>query len=108
MERVPSFVKNMAKMAILRYAQDRGHTVISSSIVDEAMETLMPQAAKQAMSAGLYGRLEKAEEEILWEEDAQRELRKIADPSVREQVKLRVEKSVKIKGLRHVTREDIL
>ena len=138
MERVPSFVKNMAKMAILRYAQDRGHTVISSSIVDEAMETLMPQAARQAMSgtppplrlnsgqaypspiegdgkregvksevaAGFS--LRPDDEKILWEEDAQRELQKITDPSVREQVRLRTEKSVKIKGLRHVTREDIL
>ena len=37
-ERVPSFVRNMARMSILRYEQDKGHTVISSSIVNEAMD----------------------------------------------------------------------
>ncbi len=119
MERVPSFVRNMARMAILRFAQDKGHTVISSSIVDEAMEALMPKGARQAMMAGGGREAEVRspgpeaeskgdEEEILWEEDALKELQKIEDPSVREQVRLRTEKRVKIKGRGHVTREDVV
>lgn len=135
MERVPSFVRNMARMAILRYAQDRGHTVISSSIVDEAMEALMPRAAREGMSGG-SGHVgadfslrpmtaqakacddsprnmpevisKESEEDILWKEAALGELEKIEDPSVREQVRLRTEKRVRIKGRRYVTREDVV
>jgi len=118
MERVPSFVKNMARMAILRYAQDKGHTVISSSIVDEAMDAFMPQGARQGMSGGMGGEAgvisQKSEEgskgdeeEILWEVEALWELQKIEDPSVREQVRLRTEKRVKIMGRRYVSREDV-
>lgn len=40
MEKVPGFVRNMARMAILRYAQEKGHTVISSAVVDDAMRGL--------------------------------------------------------------------
>ena len=49
MERVPSFVRNMARMAILRYAQEHGHTVITQRIVEEATAQLMPSHAEQAM-----------------------------------------------------------
>jgi len=115
MERVPSFVRNMAKMAILRYAQDKGHTVISSSIVDEAMDALMPKAAREAMmgmgrgvSPGPGFVPHGYDEQIHWEEEALEELQKIEDPSVREQVRLRTEKRVRIKGLKNVTREDLL
>jgi len=119
MERVPSFVRNMARMAILRYAQDKGHTVISSSIIDEAMALFMPQGAMQAMPAGGGEEAEMKsqeseagskgdEEEILWEVEALWELQKIEDPSVREQVRLRTEKRVKIMGRRYVTRDNIV
>ena len=49
MERVPSFVRNMARTAILRYAHEHGHTVVTSSIVDEAVGDLLPASAMQAM-----------------------------------------------------------
>lgn len=58
MQRVPSFVRSMARMAILRYAQERGHTVITESIVEEATAQLMPGHAEQAMEeiVGAYDR----------------------------------------------------
>ena len=58
MERVPSFVRSMARMAILRYAQEHGHTVITESIVEEATAQLMPAHAGQAMEeiVGAYDR----------------------------------------------------
>lgn len=127
-KRIPSFVRNMARMAILRYAQDKGHTVISSSIVDEAMGVLMPKAAREAMmgdgknvaatlkqvQSSLHNELVtdskdiNDDEKLIWEEEALQELQKIEDPSVREQVRLRTEKRIKIKGIRHVTREDLI
>lgn len=47
-ERVPEFVREMARMAILQYAQQRGHTVITEKIVDEATATLCPGHARNA------------------------------------------------------------
>ena len=37
MKNVPSFVQNMARAAILRYAQERGHTVITENIPSKAL-----------------------------------------------------------------------
>ena len=117
MERVPGFVKNMARMAILRYAQEKGHTVINSSLIEEAMGKFMPQGAMGAMEMGGMGKcshgghegLKPSEDEkMVWEDDAVRELHKIEDAAVREQVRLRVEKRVKMKGQRSVKRDDIL
>ncbi|MCL4746716.1 MAG: universal stress protein [Burkholderiaceae bacterium] len=42
MDRVPEFARGMARMAILLYAQQRGHTVITEQIVDEATASLCP------------------------------------------------------------------
>jgi nucleotide-binding universal stress UspA family protein len=58
MQRVPSFVRSMARMAILRYAQEHGHTVITESIVEDATAQLMPGHAEQAMEeiVGAYDR----------------------------------------------------
>ncbi|MCR4300076.1 MAG: universal stress protein [Sulfuricaulis sp.] len=50
MQKVPAFVRNMARMAILRYAQERGHTVITEKIVEQATAELCPGHAKQAMA----------------------------------------------------------
>ena len=49
MERVPSFVRNMARLAILRYAQEHGYTVITERVVEDATAKLMPHYAKQAI-----------------------------------------------------------
>nr|VFJ92905.1 MAG: Nucleotide-binding universal stress protein, UspA family [Candidatus Kentron sp. LFY] len=41
MERVPGFVRDMARRAILRYGHERGHTVITERLVEEATATMM-------------------------------------------------------------------
>lgn len=40
--RVPEFARKMARMAILQFARERGHTVITERIVDEATDVLCP------------------------------------------------------------------
>ncbi|MBI3988143.1 MAG: universal stress protein [candidate division NC10 bacterium] len=45
MERVPQQVRGIARTAILRFAIEQGHTVISSKVIDQAMELFMPGAA---------------------------------------------------------------
>jgi len=43
MERVPAFVQGIARTAVLRYAIEKGHSVVSSSVIDEVMAIFMPQ-----------------------------------------------------------------
>ncbi len=45
MQRVPKLVVGIARTAILRLALERGHSVITSSLLDEAMERFMPKRA---------------------------------------------------------------
>ena len=109
MARVPGFVQNMARMAILKYAQEKGHTVISSSLIDETMGKFMPQGAMGSAGAGMCPHSSSSEDEKMgWDEDAMEELRKIGDTTVREQVRLRVEKRAKMKGAKGVRREDVI
>ena len=45
MERVPKLVVGIARTAILRLALEKGHSVVTSSLLDEAMERFMPKQA---------------------------------------------------------------
>ena len=99
MERVPSFVRNMARMAIMRYAQEHGHTVITQKIVDEATAQLMPSHAEQAMGeivaaydAGELKRKPAAEDALRWSDEAVTLLLTVKDLSVRGNLSMRAEK----------------
>jgi Proto-chlorophyllide reductase 57 kD subunit len=43
MERVPDFVRGIARTAVLRHAIEKGHSIVSSSVIDEVMAIFMPQ-----------------------------------------------------------------
>jgi nucleotide-binding universal stress UspA family protein len=45
MNRIPPLVVGIARTAILRLALEQGHSVITSSLLDEAMERFMPKQA---------------------------------------------------------------
>ena len=45
MKRVPEMVRGIARTAIYRLAVEKGHSVISSDLLDEAMERYMPKSA---------------------------------------------------------------
>ncbi len=47
MTRVPPQVKGIARTAILRLAVEKGHSVITSSLLDEAMDRFMPKSASE-------------------------------------------------------------
>lgn len=49
MERVPSFVRGVATTSILRWAMERGHSVITLQVINSAMGDLLPPSAAQAM-----------------------------------------------------------
>jgi len=49
MDRVPEQVRGVARTALLRYAIEQGHTVITSKVIDEAMALFMPVRTSEAM-----------------------------------------------------------
>jgi len=101
MQNVPSFVRNMARMSILRYAQERGHTVITERIVEEATAELMPGHAEEAMQeivdAYDAGELKSPlnDKPIRWTDEATLLLRTIEDLSLRGNLSMRAEKKAR-------------
>jgi len=49
MEKVPAAFRSITRTAISRYAMERGHSIISSSIIDLAVGEVMPEHAARAM-----------------------------------------------------------
>lgn len=101
LQRAPSFVQNMARMAILRYAQERGHTVITESIVEEATATLMPARAEQAMAkiieaqdSGAFNS-DEVGNAMSWSDEALSQLNQISDSSLQDNIRLRTEKKAR-------------
>jgi nucleotide-binding universal stress UspA family protein len=105
MERVPSFVRSMARMAILRYAQEKGHTVITESIVEEATAQLMPGHAEQAMGEiveaydrGELKRKPDALQVMRWSDEATALLLTVKNLSLRGNLSMRAEKKARASG----------
>lgn len=100
MARVPEFVRNMARMAILRYAQERGHTVITESIVEQATAKLMPHHAEGAMAeiVAAHAAGELASDVLRWTPEASLLLREVDDLALRGNVSLRAEKRARTAG----------
>ncbi|NOZ54599.1 MAG: universal stress protein [Gammaproteobacteria bacterium] len=102
--KVPEFVRNMARMTILRYAQEKGHTVITKRIVDDATAQLCPSHAKQAMAeivathdAKKQGRSLKIKkpEPMRWSRQATKLLANIDNLAVRGNLMMRAEKKAR-------------
>src|SRR6266581_4794204 len=49
MEKIPVFARGVARTAIHRYAIEKGHTIISNSVVDAAVGHILPKGAMEAM-----------------------------------------------------------
>ncbi len=112
MERVPSFAVGMAKMAILRFAQERGHTVITQSIVREATDALCP-VKPNAMSASAEGQTSQTVShnepyDPDWSEEAEQILATIRDQSMRNNMRRRAEKKARQQKSLQVLAEHIL
>jgi hypothetical protein len=113
MERVPAFARDMARVAILRYAQERGHTVITARIAGEATAALCPHATRamqQIVSAHDSGALDRRSDEIEapeWSDAASALLASVADDAVRDNLKRRAEKKARQAGARAVAAEHV-
>jgi nucleotide-binding universal stress UspA family protein len=49
MGKAPSFVQGVARQAVLRWAMERGHSVITSGVIDQALGDVLPPGAAAAM-----------------------------------------------------------
>ena len=76
MERVPAGVRGLARTAVLRWATERGHSVVASGDVDEALDELMPFQKTMRVIAEARSSIEGAERAML-EEPAAEETRAI-------------------------------
>ena len=106
MQRVPSFVRSMARMAILRYAQEQDHTVVTERIVEEATAKLMPGHAEQAMAeivaaydAGeLKRQPDAAVQPMRWSDAATARLLTVKELSLRGSLSMKAEKKARAEG----------
>lgn len=83
MENVPETARAMVRMAILRFAQESGHTCITSALIEEATNRFCPHFA---------GTPEEETAAMTWSAEAQDELNRLGDASVAAGVRLRAEK----------------
>ncbi len=51
MKHVPEQVKGIARTGVLRLAFEKGHSVITSAVIDDAMDRFMPKSASSATKA---------------------------------------------------------
>jgi nucleotide-binding universal stress UspA family protein len=94
MEHVPDSAREMVRMAILRMAQQSGHTVITSGLIDEATDRFCPVRSGGPM----------AETEALpWSPEASVLLDSIGDATLAAGIRLRAEKRA-----RRATAEEVL
>ena len=82
LERVPEGPRQMVRMAIIRFAQESGHTMITSGLMEEATQRFCPERG-----GGMA-----ADETLEWSAEAMRLLDGVADTSLAATVRLRAEK----------------
>ncbi|KAB2912031.1 MAG: universal stress protein UspA [Hyphomicrobiaceae bacterium] len=95
--RVPETVRNMVRTVILRYAQQQGHTVVTSTLVDEATARFCPGHDKARPPA----------HDLPWSEEANAMLAADAGGPVAADVRLRAEKRARLEGAAEVTAEHV-
>ena len=88
MKRVPETARAMVRMAIFRLAQESGHTVITSSMIEEATSRFCPH---------MGGAMED-DTAVAWSDEAAQALNSIGDASAAAGIRLRAEKRARIHG----------
>ena len=94
--RVPETVRNMVRMVILRYAQEQGHTVVTSALVDQATARFCPGHGKVNECVALP-----------WMDEAKAMVEARADASIAADVRLRAEKRARRDGATEVTTDHV-
>ncbi|MFQ5902589.1 MAG: universal stress protein [Candidatus Binatia bacterium] len=125
MEKVPAFARGMAKNTLHRYALEKGHTVITSSVIDRALGSLFGGSAKETMAKMAKGgmgmkaaagngeemlpenklKANSSREQSLWTEEAEKVLERVPVGFMRDMTRWRVEEFARAKGCRIITPE---
>jgi nucleotide-binding universal stress UspA family protein len=88
MLKVPETARKMVRMAILRLAQESGHTVITTALIEEATKRFCPDRGGRADDAAPMG----------WSDEARTMLEKNGDPSLCASIRLSAEKRARREG----------
>ncbi len=54
MQKIPEFVRGIARTALIRYSMEHGHSIITSSVIDKVMDLFMPKRSEQAVASLAY------------------------------------------------------
>jgi len=93
--RAPDFVRAMARTAVVRAAQEAHHTYITSGFVTEIMRALMPGGGGPGGDKPLGAGEKPGFQPLVWGGPAGALLRRIDDEALRENIRLRAEKSAR-------------
>ena len=99
LQRVPETARAMVRMAVLRVAQESGHTVVTSSVMDEATQRFCPARGGDED--------EMDTDTVSWTPEAEQTLAMIGDPSVNTSVRLRAEKRALRDGSKQVLKAHV-
>ncbi len=111
---VPDFARGMARLGVLRYAQEQGHTVITEKIVDEATRNLCPVTmgdgglANESDSGAGEGLATQEQFRPDWSAEAEDVAAVVADHGLRQNLKMRAEKKARQQGSAIVEAQHIL
>ena len=97
LSKAPAFAQEIARKALLRLAQERGHTFITTDLVAEVAQKLMP-GRKEAAAA---------EVELTWEAEATALLLDISEEAIQANVTLRAEKAARREGVLQVKADHV-
>jgi nucleotide-binding universal stress UspA family protein len=97
LQRVPETARAMVRIAVLRVAQESGHTVVTSTLMDEATQRFCPAR----------GGSEEEIDTVSWAPEAEQTLTMIGDPSVNTSVRLRAEKRARREGSAQVLKQHV-
>ncbi len=95
--RVPETARGMVRLAILRLAQERGHTVVTASLIEEASTRFCPHFGGDATE----------ESALPWSAAAEELLDRLGDPALGASIRLRAEKRARREGAEVVAPEHV-
>ncbi len=90
LSRAPEFARDMARQAVLRHAHEQGHTFITTDIVGEVANRLMPGRGEAACPHGAA--------EPAWSAEASALIEGLDNPALAANVRLRAEKLARREG----------
>ncbi len=99
LKRAPDFVQDMARKAVIRYAQEKGHTFITRDIVEVVANDMMPGGKSQKQ-------LEEAQQ-VTWSAGADAMIEQHVEPAMAKNIRLRAEKRARREESKEVLVEHV-